>query len=70
MVWGVAPVHSHMIDNRSIETRIMSALADIHERGGIVNEDQVIVVSSSLLIGDEGMLVGVYSVGAVLDHLS
>ncbi len=70
LVWGVASVHSHLIDNHSIETRIMSAIKDIHEKGMIDNNDNVIVVSSSILIGDEGMVLGVYDVGEVMKYLN
>jgi pyruvate kinase len=69
LVWGVAPVHSHMIDNHSLETRIMSAIDDAFQRGLLDRDDHVIVVSSSLLIGDEGLVTGVYDVGEVIDHL-
>jgi pyruvate kinase len=69
LIWGVAPIHSHMIDNHSLETRIMSAIQDVHKRGLLDPEDHVIVISSSLMIGDEGMITGVYDVGEVIRDL-
>ncbi|MBN1389572.1 MAG: pyruvate kinase [Candidatus Thermoplasmatota archaeon] len=68
LVWGVTPVHSNRIDNTSLETRIMSSIADVKGRGLLSRGDQVIVVSSSLMIGDEGLVVGMYDVDSVMDH--
>ncbi|MGA1794104.1 MAG: pyruvate kinase [Thermoplasmatota archaeon] len=66
LVWGVTPIHSQRIDNSSLETRIMSSIRDVQERGLISPGDQVVVVSSSLVIDDEGLVVGIYDVESVL----
>jgi len=66
LVWGVTPIHSDLIDNSSLETRIMSSIRDIQQKGLISTGDQVVVVSSSLVIDDEGLVIGVYDVESVL----
>jgi pyruvate kinase len=70
LVWGVAPMFSDDIDNTSLETRILSSIASVFERGSVESKDHVIVISSSLEIGDEGMVLGIYSVGEALKKIS
>jgi hypothetical protein len=41
-------------------------MKDVHERGSLELDEKAIVVTSSILIGDEGMLMGVYDVGETL----
>jgi hypothetical protein len=48
----------------------MSAIKDVHDLGLVDLKDHVIVISSSILIGDEGMAIGVYDVGEVVRFLS
>ncbi|MGA1819964.1 MAG: pyruvate kinase [Thermoplasmatota archaeon] len=66
LIWGVTPIHSHGIDNSSLEARIMSSIRDVEMKGLVSSGDQVVVVSSSLVIGDEGLVVGVYDVESVI----
>jgi pyruvate kinase len=66
LVWGVSPIHSGEIDSSSLETRIMSSIRYVRERGLLSAGDQVVVVSSSVILGDEGLIVGVYDVDSVI----
>jgi len=66
LVWGVSPIHSHIIDNTSLETRIMSSIRDVHNRGILSEGDQAVVVSSSITIDDDGLIVGIYDVDSVM----
>ena len=70
LVWGVAPLFSDDIDNSTLETRITSSIMSVSETGSLEKKDRVIVISSSLVVGDEGMVIGIYNVGEVLKKLS
>jgi len=69
LVWGVAPIYSDDIDNTTLETRILSSIASVFESGSVERKDRLIVISGSMEIGDEGMIVGIYNVGEVLKKM-
>ncbi|MGA1872060.1 MAG: pyruvate kinase [Thermoplasmatota archaeon] len=70
LIWGVMPLHSSGIDNSSLESRIMSSIGEIRRKGLLFSGDQAVVVSSSLEIGDDGMVVGLFDVDRVVEGRS
>lgn len=70
LVWGVAPVHSEGIDSSDLENRIMSSISNAEQKGVLDGSEKVVVVSSSTLIDDDGIITGVYDVGRVIQKLA
>ncbi|MFO8050945.1 MAG: pyruvate kinase [Thermoplasmatota archaeon] len=65
LVWGAAPLFSDGIDKDDLEQRIMSSVKAVLDMGLVSPEEKVVVVSSSTILGDDGMITGVYDVDKV-----
>jgi pyruvate kinase len=66
-IWGVVPLHSREVSTDFLEERVIGAIKTAHERGYITEKDHVVVVSSSMVVGDSGMFTGVYEVESLLN---
>lgn len=67
VVWGVIPLFSSEVSTENLEERVIGAIRTGLNEGLISTSDHVIVVSSSMVVGDHGMFAGVYEVSSILD---
>jgi len=66
-VWGVVPVLSEDVSTDFLEKRVIGAIKTGISQGYISGEGHVVVVSSSMVVGDNGMFTGVYEVSSLMD---
>ncbi len=66
LVCGVVPYFSEDIESYDLESSVMSSIRAVHSLNIPGPDEKVIVVSSSVRIGDDGMIIGVYDVGSTV----
>jgi pyruvate kinase len=67
MVWGAVPVHSPGVSKDLLEIRMIDAVKTAVRQGYLSENDHVVVVSSSMAVGDDGMVACVYRVSSLLE---
>ncbi len=68
MVWGVVPIFSKKVSTDDLEDRVIGAIRLGVSEGYLTGDDHVVVVSSSVIVGDSGMFAGVYEVSSLLQE--
>jgi pyruvate kinase len=66
MVWGVVPVYSEDVSTQDLEDRMTGAVKTAFDLGLLEIDDHAIVVSSSTIVGDDGIFSGVYRVSSLI----
>ncbi len=66
-VWGVVPIHSVEVSTDLLEMRMIDAVKTAVDRGYLSRNDHVVVVSSSMVVGDMGMVACVYKVSSLFE---
>ena len=67
IVWGVVPEFSLKISTDFLEKRVIGAVRTGITEGYLSKDDHVVVVSSSMVVGDDGIFAGVYDVSSLID---
>jgi pyruvate kinase len=65
VVWGTVPLFSPGISTDLLEKRMIDAVRAALDEEHINSDDHVVVVSSSMIVGDEGMFSCVYRVSSI-----
>lgn len=66
MIWGVVPLLSNDVKTDSLEKRMIGAIRTSLDRGHLDTNDHAIVVSSSMIVGDQGIFTSIYEVSSLI----
>jgi pyruvate kinase len=66
VVWGVIPIFSMNVSTDYLEKRMIGAVKTVCGSGYLGQGDNVVVVSSSVVVGDMGIFASVYDVSSLI----
>ena len=70
LTWGVDPVHSERIIGENVEERVQNGIMRAHSLGFLNGADHVLVVLSSIFMGDYGFYSSIYDMDEFLKRIN
>jgi len=66
LVWGIQALHAPELRGEDLESRALHAMRIAHGRGSLDRDHQVVLVFTSLAVGDSGIFTAVYDASSIV----